>query len=756
MPVAEYPQEPDKINLEEEPFAFSQKDISDIYALSEVTRTFEMFESYRRTHDARWNLNDKLYYAFVESKNWPGSSVPRASIGSHLIFEQIMAIYPSIAQGLFADPDFYSLEAGFGGDPKAIRAQKAHLDYALEFSAAAKGTTVQEQFMQAALCMLLYGNGAVIVEYNTDLKAPEINWVDTRDLYVDPFTPSPSLQQSRAVIVRRMMSIKDIVDLRGDKRMNVPSDEVLYGLASQFRFRNADSTKQQQEALRGNNYSASVATQIPLPDHKQLEVLAYYTKSRIVWVLNGKHVLFNEPNPYGEIPIYAAGAYPVPGRFYWMSVADVQESNQRYLEGLFNNRLDYMSLMLFPPRFVTRLGYQPSQQTWGPGSVFAYDNPDKQYIHTTTDITQNIYQELAYIRQDADRATGISGLVSGIPSPSNANRTLGGMQQQQQGSSLRIYPLLSNLETYMVAPAIRMALKQVRIHRSYSELLPGRVKDPKNPSETQFVYVSPDAFEHPSNVVVRGALKMLNRERKYQNFQILSQTLFTPQFAQVLDAQGKTFDFDEIMDCVYDITGLAKQYRFVREKTQEEIQREQQLQQQQQQTQADPKLQQAQIEAQTRKEIMQMKSQTELQKAQMSQKNPEIENQKSIQELQIKQQEAEIDRQMKVFEFQMKERLAQMEMQFKEMEMRLKNAEMQQKLQHERLKSAAEVETNQRKAAIDERSMMQKSQFEGQKLAAEAWKMSQEQRKEQLESLFPDDRMTLKSTSRQEEIQKRG
>lgn len=715
MPKLEYPPELEKLNLEEEPYAFSQKDISDAYALTQVMRTFEHYEMFRRTHDARWNLNDKLYYAYVEPKVWPGSNVPRASIGSHLIFEQIMAIYPSIAQAMFSDPEWFTLEAGFGGDPQAIRAQKAHLEYALEFSAAARGTSTDNQFMLGFLSALLYGNGGVMVEYNADLKAPEITWVDTRDVYVDPFCRTPSFQESaRSIIVRKFMSVSEIAKLRGDDRMNVPSDAVLNGLAGQFQFRQADSTKAVQESLRGNVYLPGVTSQNPLPDDKQLEVLVYFSKTQIIWVLNGKHVLYNEPNPYGEIPVYFTGAYPVPGRFYWMSLADIQEGNQRYMEGLFNNRLDYMSLMLFPPRFVSRQGYQPSQQTWGPGSVFSYDNPDKQYVHTTSDITGGIYQELGFIRTDADRATGVGSLVSGIPTPSNANRTASGMAQQQDGANLRIYPLIKHGETYMVIPALRMALKQVRLHRDRTEPLPGVVRNPQKSTETEFVNISPDAFEHPSNVVVRAASQMLNAARKWEQFQILSQTLFTPQFAEVLEQQNKTFDFEEIQQCIFDITRLSRQYNFVRDKTEEEIQKQQEKQKQQEQQQANPQIQKAQLEGQTRKEIMQMKIQGDLQKAQMGKEDPQIEAQERQQEMEMEKQKAQMGQQMKMFEMQMKERMAQMEIQFKQMEMQLKSAEMAQKLQLEQAKSRTEAETTIRKAQMEEMLSSRQAQREEQ------------------------------------------
>jgi len=711
MPEIRYPAEVPYVDLATEPLALAQKQLSDAYMLTTVLRTFDFYQSYRRTHESRWNLHDRLYYAFVPERLWPGSSIPRASLGSHLIFEQIMGAYPLIAQALFSQPEFFSIEASFGGDPKAARAQQAHMEYSLNKACSARGSSLENEFMSGALSALLYGNGGVIVEYNSELQAPDIQWIDTRDVYVDPSASKSSIQDARSVIVRKMMSIKQLADLRSDPRMTVPSNEELYGLSFTFQTRMVDGTKQVQEGLRGNDYNPAFYANTPLPDDKQLEVLVYYSKSQITWVLNGKYVLFNEPNIYGFIPLAFMGAYPVPGRFYCMSIADVQMDNQRYIEGIFNTRLDNLTLQHFPPRFMQRGGnFMPSSQTWGPGMVIQVDDPKNTYVHNTPDVTSNVFQELGFIRQDADRATGLGGMVSGIPTPSNANRTAQGVNAQLQGSSLRLYPIINHAEYGMIIPAIGMAVKMTRMHMDRMGNLPGVIRNPDNPEQTEQVGVTPEAFMQDSKVEVKAASKMLSRDRIMQYFQTLSQSLFTSQFQAELAKNGETLDFEEILACLYDATGMNRKYKFVRKYSQEEIQAQQEQQKAQAQAQQTPQeMQLKQMDQQTRLQLGEMKKETEHEKnmvdAQKNQPNP--------MEMEIEKQKAELEKQMKTFELEMKQQMAQLDFAIKQMELQMKGKESEMKIQSDQQKMVNDQQVMQMKGAMEDaknRQQMERDQ----------------------------------------------
>src|SRR6185369_15461087 len=159
-------------------------------------------------------------------------------------------------------------------------------------------------------------------------QRPVVQWVDIRDFYIDPGCPVPNVDESRSVIRRKMMTIDELVLRRQDPRMKIPEDDVLYHMSKNQQFATGDQTKRNQAAIRGENYTPGVTDYAANPADRKIEVLLYYTASRIIWVLNREAVIYNEENPYGFIPFCFAPCYIFPGRFYAMSLADVQEGNQ--------------------------------------------------------------------------------------------------------------------------------------------------------------------------------------------------------------------------------------------------------------------------------------------------------------------------------------------------------------------------------------------------------------------------------------------
>lgn len=697
--VKNVPEIPD-VDLDAVPLISLQKQLDDALMKTMILRTFDEYQNRRRTHEDRWNMHDKLYYAYVDQEFWPGTNIPKASLGRHLVFEQILTAYSLIAQALFSQPEFFSIEAAYGGDPRAARAQQAHLEYALNTSTSARGSSAENEFMKAILSSLLYGNGGVLVEYNEELQAPDIQWIDTRDVFVDPAASRSSIQSARSIIVRKLMTVSEILKLRGTPKMMIPTEDELYGLSFGYQNRSVDSTKQIQESLRGNYFNPRDGASHPIPDDRQMEVLIYYSATRVGWLLNGKWLLYNEPNIYGKIPLAFMGSYPVPGRFYAMSIADIQMDNQLYMEGLINARLDNVNLANNPPRITQRGGgFMPANQVWGPGTVIQSDDPTNNYVHTTQDVGANIFQDLGYIKEDADRVFGLGGAVSGIPTPSNANRTATGVNAQLQGSSLKLWPLVSSAEIEMIIPAITLAAQMVRMHTNPGSKLPGVLRNPENKSESQPVAVDYQAFMQETKIEIKAASKMLSRDRIMTFFQALSNSLFTSQFQAELNKVGQTLDFKEISECLGDGTGMFKKYKFIRDFTQQELQQIQQQQQQAAQAQQSPQeLQLKQIDAQVRTKAIEAKAQTDHEKniidAQKNQPNP--------MEMEMEQMKVRMDMQLKQQEMEFKEKMAMIEARAKEMDLIFKQKEFEQKAIQQQQKTHSDMQMANVKQAMEQ------------------------------------------------------
>lgn len=725
MPEAKNVPEIPSVVLANEPLPSPEEILGRDYALQLVTDTFYHYERERQTHDRRWTLNDMLYAKWVPERFWPGTKVPRSSLGAGIVFEQVEGAIPMISQALFSQPEFFSLEADYGSDGAAARAQQAHLEYAFDATSGRRGMVQEMEYKSAFKDMLIYGNGVVKNTYDAELRLPSIEHLDIRDLYFDPYCPGPAIDRSRSIIERRLMTIDEIKAYRSDKRMNIPSDDELWGLAVNFDFAYADNGRRIQEGFRSNSYNPGQSNILPLPSDRQIEVLMYWDHYRVVWVLGRKFVMYNDKNVYGFLPYSVAPCYTYPGRTYGMSIADVQEGYQRYMEGLMNGRLDYVNLSLFPPRFMQRGSIMnPNQQMWGPNQVFQADDPTKTFIHTTSDATSSIFQEIGFLQQAADRVTGINQMSLGITSPSNSNRTAAGINSQLQGAALRLHSIVENIENFLLIPSIQKAIRMVRIHSVANEQLPGRVSD-ENGQNQQFVQVSSQAFAQNSRVKVRAASKMLSRDRLTQLYQFIAQNVLSGQVLQALSQKGETIDIDEMMTMLMDATGIAKRYKIIRPMNDQEKQAMQQQQEQAQKQQTNADLQKAQLDAQTRLQMGQMKAQsdqaknqTDLQIAQMKSGGPtpmelQQQAQESQQKMAIEAQKAENDRQKAQMDMVMKQKELEFQQAKTQLELAASHAQNQQKMNQ----MAAESQARQVEAMMNAQHTSQMQSMEREHLA---------------------------------------
>lgn len=686
------------ITSEEVPLKFGEDTFADWYALQLVKNTFSQYETFRNnSHDPRWNLNDMLYASYVPQRNWPGSDIPRSSLGLSIVFEQVEGAIPQIAQALFSNPEWFALEADIGSDPKAARAQQAHLEYAFSKTSEKRGTTPTGELLLALKDILLYGNGGVAVEYDPTYRMAHFYKVDPRDVYFDPFCSVPSVEGSRSVIWRRWMTLEEVKSFRSDPRMKIPDDAQLWKLAQRFPAAQADMTKMAAEAVRGVQFNAQWANSAAtLPTHNQIEVLVYYSNEKIIWVLGREAVIFNSRNPYGFIPMAFAPCYAWPGRFHGMSVADAQEGYQRYIEALFNARLDQKSLNLFPPRWVPR-GFliTPQQQKWGPGAQFGVDSPKDVNFYSPPDNDSGVYQELGFIQNAADRKTGLNSMaLSGTMPNASSGRTAAGVNAQMQGAQMRLYTIIKNFEDYLIIPLVRKAIRITRVHAQMGQQLPGTVRSERNPEQQEYVKVSSEAFMQASRVCVVAASRMLTRDRLSQQFPFVAQTLLSGPFMGALGQAGLTVDFEQFTRMLMDATGVDRYYQIIRPFSEEEKAEQKRQQEQQAQASAPVELEKARMDQETRLQMGQMKVQSESEKRQTELQVAQMKSKVDPNEIMMKQQEA----QQKV---QSQQQMAQMDMYKKYMELEMKKQELEMKLRGEQAKMQQQAQSAQMKMQMD-------------------------------------------------------
>ncbi len=669
-------------NLEADDLRMLEEAVNDSQALAMVNQSFFSYENYRTVnHDRRWTNADGLFTAWVPPKVWEGTNIPRASMPVPLTFFHIETMLPNILGALFANgnDDWFQVEAPEDGDPEAARAQKGVLRYAVEDANVESGRTGKSEIGLAVQNILQYGNGFIHLEYNSDLGVPTPSWLDIRDVYINPVCPTPNVDDSNATIVRKMIPIEDLDALRsGD--VKIPSRAILAHLSRNTPNTFGDTTKQIQEAVRGVQYTPSTYRHSPVPSSREVEILIYYTKSRIIWVLNRVWVAVNRENPYGFIPVCSAPCYIYPGRFYALGLPDVLEGYQRYIEDLLNKRLDHLSLTVNPPRAFKRGAYlTPSQQRWYPSATYPMENPDVDVaLLTPSGSTDDVYRDIQFMDVLSEKTDGLNSMTMGVPRGGNVNRTKGGVQAQLGSSSDRTSYIIENIEQYMIVPMLYKMQKMIVVHSANDRVLP--MTSAEGQSTTQA-----GNFQAPVRFRMLAASRVRTRQEIGAMFPFITQYLLSGPFMSELAKSGQTVDFGELVQMMQDATGLGRMYRFVRPLTDEEKQ-----QMQQPPPDVAAKQQQAQQDAQVRLQMGQMKMQSESEKVQggiqqeLIKKQPDpSEQQAQMVKLQVEQQLAGIKMQVEAAKLEMAKAKAAMEQERGRMKIEQEQVLAQLKLQHE-------------------------------------------------------------------------
>lgn len=685
------------VNMEDEPLHTSKEEISTRYALALVTETFDKYETYRSNNcDTRWSTHDELYFGVTQAKYWEGTTVPRANLANQIIFDQVEMMVAALYQNIFnIGPEWFQVAAEKGVDPTEAAQIHDVLSYYLEHPGDEGSASAKAEITFALKDLALHGNGGVMIEWDVVNQRPRVQYIDLRDVYVDPTCKTPSVDSARSVIIRKVVTVDDLIALRSDPRMTIPADDVLSTMSRQLPVVRGDRTKQNQEAMRGVNFNPTAEGYSPLPSDRYVEVLIYYSRSRIIWILNRERVAFNSPNPYQFIPLCFAPCYTVVGRFYAQSIADVQEGNQRYITALLNARLDELSLQLIPPRAVPRgSNLTPNQLKWRPGAVYQFDQPKDVQVMFPPGSTANVFNEISYLELSSEKRTGLSGLTGGIPRPSNANRTLGGMQMQLQGSGNRLSDIVSNIENFLLVPLLYKLYKMIRFHTDSGEMLSAY-------DSNQNLYQVPATIaQKKCRFRMSAASRMVTRDKLLQTFPFLAQFILQGPIVDQLQRAGKTVNFEELFRMLQDATNVGQLYQLIRPLSPQE---QQALQQPDPKTAAE--MQKAQMEAQTKLQVAQIQKMPSPGEMEMQKLAAQIDMQKAQQEMQIEREKAQMDMFVKMMLGKIKVQGIKDEMQMKmadrQAQMQFDSMERQQNMQSSAIEHQMNIQQQVEKARVD-------------------------------------------------------
>lgn len=592
----------------------------DSFALKVAVQDFQQAEVYRTTNmDYRWNNADQLYLAWCAQRYWEGTRIPRSSIGIYTAFEQIESMLPKIMGAIFSDyPNWFQVESRTGTSPDEARMVSNLMLMQMENLGYRGIATVREVFRRCIKSAYIYGNGIAElcwldldnyfwytyrdmveerkpvnhpiygpmvlptgrkfpemkrIKVRDRLNQPFLRHVSVKDFYIDPNCASPIVSDAKFACVRRLMTVEDLELYRDKEGFQIPDSETLVELAKLKPSAPADLSKGQMEAMRGQWWQPQNDTTID-PAGKRLEVIAYWTRDRLVWFANRTKLIYNAPNPYGFIPLYNAFYVDVPDRFFGLAITDVVEGEQRFQQSVINARIDELALSLNKPMVKRRgLAIPAYQLKVRPGQVIEADDPGKDIIPSViNNVTQDAYIEVQASDLRVQRATGGSSLaLLGTPSPggNSANRTATGAGIQAQATGSRIQYNVENVEDTFIEPIL-----------SDWHTLNTRFLDPRQVIEAvgeqgQIIQIDPmKVMNSRVRFSMRASAKMQSRQSLLQMMPLFAQTIMNPQFLQMLaQQQNQTINMDEFFSMILDATGYRHKDALFRPLSPEEQQR---------------------------------------------------------------------------------------------------------------------------------------------------------------------------------------
>src|SRR5512146_718146 len=565
----------------------------DSYALERVVQDFNLAENYRSmNHDWRFRNADELYLAWMNQKFWEGTRIPRSSIGIYLIFEQVESLIPKIISAIFANgPEWFEAEPMPTTTFEQARATRDVMIHHLTGTESRPSASVREIFRKVTKDALIYCNGVAEIgwkieqvrrkkmfrefiprrqrldlasmlaqgsaslpvgeyqsvirhkTYTDKVDRPFVRHVSIQDFYIDPNCPSQNVADGEYCFVRKYMRVEALRELRGKDEFQIPDDAELRSLSVTKPYAQADWTKSGVEMVRTGFWQPHV-DQTTDPGGKRIEVLAYWTNDRLVWVANRKHVLLNIENPYGFKPFFSTTYCDVPDRFYGLSISDVNEGEQRL---------------------------------------------------------QQSFMEVQFSEQRAQKYTGITDLaMMGAPSAggNSAARTATGVNTQVAASSSRVAYFVENFEDTFAEPLLRGLLDLEK--RFLDPQVPLQILGPQG---EQFIHDPLDVINADVKFALRASSKMHSKQALLQVFPLVAQTFLNPEFLQMLAQQQQmTVDVEQMAEILGDMTGYWPKRGIFRPMTQEMIQAMQAPP-----ADVKGKLQQQQMRSQTQLQVEQMK-----------------------------------------------------------------------------------------------------------------------------------------------------
>lgn len=591
--------------------AFENEKQADQAALSMVLGDVQLAEAFvsSKTLTREWENADLNYRAFGLPKNWPGTESPRAGLCPPVVMEAVEKLMPALMLAFFSDPKPFLLER-MGKTTQAVARMWEHvLTWAIEESC------FKEEIRKCLKSALLYGmcfarwgwkrEERVKKTYTFDktrkitkgtekyeISHPTFENIEIRKVLVDPSLREQDCRKGRFVVAQIFTDANGLDDLRDDPAYkNIPTREELRDIMSAGSEPATDSMPAAKNmSWRDNQAAKETDAQSVDPLKQPLELLEYVAGDRVIVVLQRKIVIRNDFSGFETTTFLSCAFIDVPGSFYGFGVSKLLGGEQYLQTDVLNKWLDAAALHL-NPAFTSEQGLQTTSQQVkvSTGKIITGPKLTPIPVPDIGPAASNLLQ------QSEDRAARRVGANGGSDMPTQAMRTAQGVQSFGQDVVNKTQYFIEIFSELVFIPALLAFVDVCKDNLQPEDVQ--RILSAADQKSWEEMKSDPLSFYCAEfNLRVLDSTKLAARRNAAQLLPMLLQLAAAPNMQDSLTAQGKKFNWAELLDEAIDLTGWDIDSLVV-DATPQEIQRAMAIQ--------SPQQAKAQIDAQSKSQDQQ-------------------------------------------------------------------------------------------------------------------------------------------------------
>jgi hypothetical protein len=513
---------------------------------------------------------DDLVRAYVRPRQW-NDGKPRANLAMHTALQAIEKIMPSLYMSLFGQGKKRPFIVNPIGQtkPEAARANASLLSWGI------KQANLKEEMRLSLKTALTYGfivgewgwevreqrkkvyaaakgdKGKPKGEWKIeDIEIPLYECLDLKMTLVDPGLKRQDVQNGAKFIIKQKFTDGyGLEDLRNDPTYkNIPTQAELANFLANKMEPTEDTLGADKRAV-WREFQAKLETEWTGKDPmaQPLELLQYTTKDRVVTLLQRKLVIRNTPNEFGKLNFQSCAFIDVLGSAWGFGVARLVAGEQRLQQGVINNWIDGLALVLNPVYQLLK-GIGPGTQSIpvSPGKVITESGELKPLI--TPDITKPAMEAIATSDQRANEKVGANG---GSNMPNQAMRTAEGVNAFAGDVIQRLQYFLEQFINLVYLPTLEAFLMVMKDHLTIEQVQSILT------AEEGKAYVGDinDVYNAEVDVDVIAGANMMAKFAAAQLAPMIIQLVSAGPVADQLEVAGKKFAYDEFTSECLDMLG---------------------------------------------------------------------------------------------------------------------------------------------------------------------------------------------------------